>query len=99
MPFLAPRDLPDPGIEPLSPALADVFFTSEPLGKPIPANTVRQKIEKRQEEQEGERKAQGDRKKKSHYLYPLQIIAPIILLLSSYVSLDVCMSQTVKAYC
>ena len=99
MPFPPPGDLPDPGIEPLSPALADVFFTSEPLGEPIPANTVRQKIEKRQEEQEGERKAQGDRKKKSHYLYPLQIIAPIILLLSSYVSLDVCMSQTVKAYC
>ena len=43
--------------------------------KPILANTVRQKIEKRQGKQEEERKAQGDRKKKSHCLYPLQIIA------------------------
>ena len=28
------RDLPDPGIEPLSPALAGSFFTTVPLGKP-----------------------------------------------------------------
>ena len=26
--------LPDPGIEPASPALASGFFTTEPLGKP-----------------------------------------------------------------
>ena len=30
----SPGDLPDPGIEPASPPLADVFFTTEPLGKP-----------------------------------------------------------------
>ena len=37
LPFPSPRDLPDTGIEPMSPALqADVFFlTTEPLGKPI----------------------------------------------------------------
>ena len=28
------RDLPDPGIEPSSPALANTFFTAEPPGKP-----------------------------------------------------------------
>ena len=28
-------DLPDPGIEPVSPALASRFFTTEPPGKPI----------------------------------------------------------------
>ena len=32
--FPSPRDLPDPGIEPASPALAGGFFTSEPPGKP-----------------------------------------------------------------
>ena len=31
---LPPRDLPDPGIQPASPALAGGFFTIEPLGKP-----------------------------------------------------------------
>ena len=36
MPFLTPRDIPDPGIESASlasPALADGFFTTVPLGK------------------------------------------------------------------
>ena len=31
MPFPPPGDLPDPGIEPTSPALAGRFFTTEPL--------------------------------------------------------------------
>ena len=35
LPFLAPGDLPDPGIEPMSPALAGGFFTTEPPGKPF----------------------------------------------------------------
>ena len=30
----SPGDLPDPGIEPWSPALAGGFFTTEPAGKP-----------------------------------------------------------------
>ena len=34
MPFPFPRDLPDPGVKPVSPALAGGFFTAEPLGKP-----------------------------------------------------------------
>ena len=34
LPFPSPGDLPDPGIEPMSPALAGRFFISEPLGKP-----------------------------------------------------------------
>ena len=34
LPFSSPGDLPDPGIEPTSPALADEFFTTEPPGKP-----------------------------------------------------------------
>ena len=32
--FHLPRDHPDPGIEPTSPALAGVFFTAEPPEKP-----------------------------------------------------------------
>ena len=34
LPFPSPGDLPDPGIKPMSPALAGGFFTSEPPGKP-----------------------------------------------------------------
>ena len=34
LPFPSPRDLPDPAIEPASPALAGRFFTTEPPGKP-----------------------------------------------------------------
>ena len=34
LPFPSPRDLPDPGIEPVSPALAGGFFATEPPGKP-----------------------------------------------------------------
>ena len=30
----SPSDLPNPGIEPTSPALASRFFTIEPAGKP-----------------------------------------------------------------
>ena len=38
LPFPAPGDLPNPGLEPMSPkspALADGFLTTEPPGKPI----------------------------------------------------------------
>ena len=35
LPFPSPGDLPDPGIKPLSPALAGGFFTTEPPGKPV----------------------------------------------------------------
>ena len=35
LPFVSPGDLPDPGIEPMSPALAGVFFTTEPPGKAL----------------------------------------------------------------
>jgi len=34
LPFPPPGNLPDPGIKPVSPALAGEFFTSEPPGKP-----------------------------------------------------------------
>ena len=34
LPFPSPGDLPNPGIKPMSPALAGRFFTSEPPGKP-----------------------------------------------------------------
>ena len=33
LPFPTPGDLPDPEIEPESPALAGRFFTAEPAGK------------------------------------------------------------------
>ena len=35
LPFPTPGDLPDPGIEPASPALAGKSFTTEPPGKPL----------------------------------------------------------------
>ena len=35
LPFPSPGDLPHPGIEPKSPALAGRFFTTEPPGKLI----------------------------------------------------------------
>ena len=35
LPFPSPGDLPDPGIEPGSPALQAVLLPSEPPGKPI----------------------------------------------------------------
>ena len=34
LPFPSPGDLPNPGIEPSSPALSGGFFTTEPSGKP-----------------------------------------------------------------
>ena len=34
LPFPSPGDLPNPGIEPMSPAMAGRFFTAEPVGKP-----------------------------------------------------------------
>ena len=34
LPFPSPGDLPDPGVEPTSPALAGGFFSIEPPGKP-----------------------------------------------------------------
>ena len=33
--LLCPGDLPESGIEPTSPALADIFFTTEPPGSPV----------------------------------------------------------------
>ena len=35
LPFPSPEDIPDPGIEPVSPTLADGFFTTEPPWKPL----------------------------------------------------------------
>ena len=35
LPFLSPGDLPDPGIEPMSSALAGGLFTPEPPGKSV----------------------------------------------------------------
>ena len=35
LPCPPPGDLPDSGIEPMTPALAGRFFTTEPLGKPL----------------------------------------------------------------
>ena len=35
LPFPFPVDLPNPGLKPMSPALAGRLFTTEPPGKPI----------------------------------------------------------------
>ena len=43
MPFPTPGDLPDPGTEPsslASTALVGIFYTTAPLGKPMPYNTI-----------------------------------------------------------
>jgi len=43
LPFHCPGDLPDPGIEPGSPALPAVSLPSEPPGKPIVHKTQLEK--------------------------------------------------------
>ena len=43
LPFPSPEDLPDPGIKPVSPALAGVFFTAEAAGKPKSRETEEEK--------------------------------------------------------
>ena len=40
LPFPFPGDLPDPGIEPGSPALGGGFFTAETPGRPSPGRTL-----------------------------------------------------------
>ena len=35
LPYPSPGDIPDPGMEPTSPALAGRFFTTESPGKPV----------------------------------------------------------------
>ena len=40
LPCPSPGDLPDPGTEPVSPALAGTFFTTEPVGKPKPVSHI-----------------------------------------------------------
>ena len=40
VPFLFPGDLPNPGVETVSLALAGKFFTAEPPGKPIRCHTL-----------------------------------------------------------
>ena len=42
LPFPFPGDLPDPATEPMSPALAGMFFTTEPPGKPQREHTSTQ---------------------------------------------------------
>ena len=49
LPFPSPRDLPDPGIKPMSlasPALAGRFFASEPPGNPIYGQRGMYKVKK-----------------------------------------------------
>ena len=60
VPFPFPGDLPDPEIEPTSPALAGKFFTTEPPGKP------RHNIRKgrRKEKETKENRAQDNIKSK-----------------------------------
>ena len=42
LPFPPPGDLPDPGIEPTSPAFASRLFTREPLGSPSQHYIIKQ---------------------------------------------------------
>ena len=45
LPFPSPGDLPDPGIEPRSPALEADALTSEPPGKPENVDSLNQRGE------------------------------------------------------
>ena len=45
LPFPPPGDPPDPGIKPVSPALAGGFFTTELLGKPSILKGMTQDLE------------------------------------------------------
>ena len=49
LPFPSPGDLPDPGIEPTSPALAGGLFTTEPPGK----SKIDQKSQRNSKEKTG----------------------------------------------
>ena len=42
-PFPSPGHLPDPGLKPMSLALADRFFTTEPPGKPLILSSLENK--------------------------------------------------------
>ena len=42
--FFSPGDFPEPGTEPVSPALAGGFFTTEPPGKPKIIGMVLMKV-------------------------------------------------------
>ena len=46
LPFPSSGDLPDPGIKPLSPALAGGFFTREPPGKEAPCLVISTSLNK-----------------------------------------------------
>ena len=54
LPFPSPEDLPNPGIEPTSPALAAGFFTTEPPGKPELYINKPIKIGKKRGDRDGE---------------------------------------------
>ena len=44
LPFAPAGDLPEPGVEPVSPALVGEFFTTEPPGKPNELHVYLQSI-------------------------------------------------------
>ena len=50
LPFLSPRDLPDPGIEPGSPALEADALTSEPPGKPMKRKKEKRKAKEKRKD-------------------------------------------------
>ena len=49
LPFSPPGNLPNPGIKPMSPALAGGFFTTEPPGKPVSIYTHRDTVIKNED--------------------------------------------------
>ena len=49
LPFSPPGNLPNPGIKPMSPALAGEFFTTEPPGKPVSIYTHRDTVIKNED--------------------------------------------------
>ena len=73
LPFSSPGSLPDPGIEPVSPALANRFFTTEPPGKPQWDST--QVIRAVESSQEREREASRKTGSPQAKLYPNHLLS------------------------
>ena len=62
MPFPPPGDLPNPGIEPRSPAWAGRFFTADPPGKPRIGVAEGKKKKERKTEKEKKKKKEKEKK-------------------------------------
>ena len=77
LPFPSPGDLPDPGIEPRSPALQTDALPSEPPGKPLHLNVESEKV-KNSERVEQWLPGGGSRENGEMLVYKLLVIKGIL---------------------